>query len=76
MRKRATDIEQFAADFDRVIRQEDGSAAEAMLAAGRPVHILRDDTPPEHVRRVYPDGREELVHIDISHIARRQPAGE
>jgi hypothetical protein len=47
-----------------------------MLAAGRPVHILRDDTPPEHVLRVYPDGREELVHVDISCFARRQPADE
>jgi hypothetical protein len=76
VRKRATDIEQFAADFDRAICQEDGSAAKAMLAAGRPVHILRDDTPPEHVLRVYPDGREELVHVDISCFARRQPADE
>jgi hypothetical protein len=76
VRKQATDIELFAADFDRAIRQDDGSAAEAMLAAGRPVHILRDDTPPEHVSRVYPDGREELVHIDIGQIARRQPADE
>ncbi len=76
MGTRATDIEQFAADFDRAIRQDDGSAAEAMLAAGRPVHILRNNTPPEHVLRVYPDGRVELVHVDISQIARRQRVDE
>jgi len=58
--------EDFETFFLRNIREEDGSAAEAMLAAGRPIHIRRTDTPPARVIRIHPGGREELVHVDLS----------
>ena len=72
MDRKIDSAEQFEAEFDRNIRLDDDSEAKALLAAGRPIHICRSDTPAEHVLRVHPDGREELIHIDISHIARRR----
>ena len=58
--------------LDRLMFEEDdGAAAKAILAAGRPIHIRRDDTPPGWVIRKFPDGREELVFIDISHLRRK-----
>lgn len=56
---------QFEAEFLRNVREDDGTAADAMLAAGRPIHIRREDTPPGHVIRIYPDGREELIYVDL-----------
>lgn len=35
-----------------------------LLASGRYIHIARDDTPPRHVIRLHPDGREELIEVD------------
>lgn len=61
----------FERSFLRNIQEEDGSAAREMLQAGRPVHIRRADTPPGHVIRIHPNGREELVHVD-SDYAKRQ----
>ena len=52
------------ADFDRMAFEDDDTAAREILASGTPIHIARDDTPPVHVIRVYPDGREELVRVD------------
>lgn len=52
------------ADFDRMAFEDDGSAAHEMLAAGIPIHVANDDTPPGHVVRIYPDGHEELVRLD------------
>lgn len=66
--------EEFERWFLRNIREEDGTAAEAMLASGRPIHIRREDTPPAHVIRIHPSGREELVHVDLEY-AKRQSLG-
>lgn len=66
--------EQFEADFDRSVRHDDDTASQALLAAGRPIHFRKPDTPPSHVVRKHPDGREELVHIDISQFVRRRSA--
>jgi hypothetical protein len=63
------DISAFEAEFEREIAKDDDSAAAAMLAAGRPIHIARDDTPAGHVVRVFPDGREELVKVDREALA-------
>lgn len=61
----------FERSFLRNIHEADGSAARGMLQAGRPVHIRRTDTPPGHVIRIHPDGREELVLVDADY-AKRQ----
>ena len=58
------------AEFERDAMEEDGSAAEEILASGQPIHISRDDTPAGHVVRVYPDGREELVRTDWDEMRR------
>ena len=58
------------AEFERDAMEEDGSAAEEILASGMPIHISRDDTPAGHVVRVYPNGREELVRIDWDEMRR------
>lgn len=52
------------ADFERMAIEDDDSASREILASGRPIHIARDDTPPGHVLRIHPDGREELVRVD------------
>ena len=62
--------ESFAEEFDRLIREDDGSAADEILASGQPIYISRDDTPADHVIRVQPDGREELIAVDWDDIAR------
>ncbi len=68
------DSNSFERSFLRNIHEADGSAARAMLLAGRPVHIRRTDTPPGHVIRIHPNGQEELVHVD-SDYAKRQLSG-
>jgi len=57
--------DEFATEFEREIAKEDDSASRALLAAGRPIHIRRADTPVGHVIRKHPNGREELVRIDL-----------
>jgi hypothetical protein len=47
--------------FEAEALADDDSAARAMLASGRPIHIRRPDTPAGHVIRRWPDGREQLV---------------
>ena len=39
----------------------DGTAAEAMLAAGIPIYYVEKDTPDGLSIKEYPDGRRELV---------------
>lgn len=45
-------------------REDDGAAANAHLAAGRPIYYGTADTPPGHAVKEYPDGRRELVRFD------------
>lgn len=67
------DPDKLEADLDRaMLEEDDGAAAKAILAAGRPIHIRRPDTPSSWVIRIYPDGSEELVYVDIAHIPRRK----
>ncbi len=61
--------ETFAEEFDRLIREDDGSAADEILASGQPISIARDDTPQGYVVRLYPDGREELMKVDWDELA-------
>ena len=63
------DPEAFDVEFEREIAEDDDSAAREIWASGEPIHIARDDTPPGHVIRVHPDGREELVRVDLEALA-------
>lgn len=74
MNRQVVKSEEFEQEFLRHVREDDGAAAEAMLAAGKPIHIRRDDTPPSHVIRVHPNGKEELIHVDLSRFVRRMGA--
>jgi hypothetical protein len=56
--------------FEAEALADDDSAARAMLAAGRPIHIVREGTPEGFVIRRYPDGREELVPSPLAGLAR------
>lgn len=58
------EVEAFEQQFAREIAIEDDSTAKSLLAAGRAIYVSRDDTPPGHVVRVFPDGRSELVLVD------------
>ena len=64
------DLTSFDAEFEHDIMQDDDSAAREILASGMPIHISRDDTPLGHVIRVHPDGREELVTVDLEEARR------
>ena len=44
---------------------DDGAAARAHLAAGRPI-TYTDDNFPDHIIRKWPDGRCELIDVDLS----------
>jgi hypothetical protein len=56
-------------EIEAELANDDGSTTRAALASGRILHITREDTPPGHVIRVYPDGREETVHVDRDALA-------
>ena len=43
---------------------DDGAAARAHLAAGRPI-TYTDDSFPDHMIRKWPDGRRELIDVDL-----------
>lgn len=65
------DLTSFEREFDQEIAKDDDGAARRRLAAGRSIHVVREDTPPGHVVRVHPDGREELVRVDPEAMAAR-----
>lgn len=46
------------------VRRADGAAAQAHLAAGRPIYYAEDDTPAGLLVKEHPDGRRELVKFD------------
>lgn len=66
--------DEFATEFEREIAKEDDSASRALLAAGRPIHIRRANTPAGHVIRKHPNGQEELLRIDLQEARSRLPA--
>ncbi len=53
----------FWRDLERALSHDDGRAAKAHLAAGRPIYY-EDSRYPGGVVRQYPDGRLELVDVD------------
>ncbi len=56
--------QRFWAEFIPDLDSDDGAAAKAHLAAGRPVHYC-DDRYPDGVVRLWPDGRRDLVSVDF-----------
>ena len=61
-------------EFKRRARKPSGAAAMATLARGRPITYRNNDTPPGHVIRKHPDGRTELVKVDLG-APRKSAAG-
>lgn len=61
-----------ARDFEAGALADDDSAARALLAAGRPIHIVRENTPDGYVIRKHPDGREELVASPLAALSEPQ----
>lgn len=57
----ATEEEQFFKLFTEQLAQDDGSAAQADLAAGYPIYYSEEDTPDKYLIKEYPDGRKEYV---------------
>ena len=51
-------------DLIRLICRDDGSAARAHLAAGRPIYYREHNTEHGMCVKEYPDGSRELVHFD------------
>lgn len=54
----------FMAEFERDLAEENGEAAERHLAAGRSISYREPETPAGMVIREYPDGRRELLRCD------------
>lgn len=48
--------------FERALANDDGQAAKAHLAAGRPIYIS-DPLFPGQVVRKFPDGRKQIVAV-------------
>ena len=57
------------AELEKALIQDDGQAARAHLAAGRPIYC-GDDRYPGQVVRQHPDGRREIVTIDDDYSVR------
>ena len=56
----------------RRARLTNRDAADGLLARGRAVSYRENDTPAGHVIRRYPDGRIEIVKIDLGSAAAAQ----
>nr|WP_280971458.1 hypothetical protein [Cupriavidus gilardii]WDE72697.1 hypothetical protein [Cupriavidus gilardii] len=50
--------------FESVIARDDGEAAKEHLVAGRPIYVS-DARFPGRAVRVHPDGRRELMRLDL-----------
>jgi hypothetical protein len=64
------DPEPLESEFERLIMEDDDTAAREILASGVSIHITYPDTPSGYVVEVHPDGREELVWVDREAAAR------
>lgn len=63
------DLNSFEREFEEEIAKDDDSAAREIWATGDPIHVSREDTPPGHVVRIHPGGREELARVDFDELA-------
>ena len=59
------EVERALEEFLRMLEadEDDGAAAKAHLAAGRPIYYCEDCYPVSMIRK-WPDGRRELVNVD------------
>lgn len=55
---------QFWEQFERALDSDTGAAAQAHLAAGRPIYY-GDEQYNGYVVKHYPDGRRQLVDVDL-----------
>lgn len=61
-----TDDTDFETQLEHALKTPSDEAARAMLARGRFIAYVENDTPSGHVIREYPDGTKETVRIDLS----------
>ena len=54
--------------FARQLATDDGAEARSHLEAGLPIYYCDDDTPDGLVKRLYPDGRLELVDFVLDEL--------
>ncbi|WP_454874780.1 hypothetical protein [Paraburkholderia xenovorans] len=47
------------------IERDDGSAAAAHLAMGKPVYIVDESTPSDAITKLWPDGTREVVRFTL-----------
>ena len=57
--------DELAAILENAGLHDDGAAARSHLDAGFPIYSSEDDTPDDAIIKEYPDGRRELVRVDI-----------
>ena len=57
--------DELAAILENAVRNDDGAAAQSHLEAGFPIYYSEDDTPSGAIIKEYPDGRRELVRVDL-----------
>lgn len=62
----ATEEEDFFAAFEMMIANDDGAEAARHLRQGRAIYIT-DPRYPGRAVREYPDGRRELMRLDMAH---------
>ncbi|WP_063828295.1 hypothetical protein [Paraburkholderia caledonica] len=55
----------FEAEFLDRLAHDDGSAAQAHLAAGRPIYYHDPNTSADLVIKLFPDGTHQLVRFDL-----------
>lgn len=57
--------DELAAILEDAALNDDGAAARSHLEAGFPIYYSDDDTPDDVIIKEYPDGRRELVRVDV-----------
>jgi hypothetical protein len=59
--------EELAREIEKSVLQDDGRAAKAHLAAGRPIYY-GDPRYPGQIVREFPDGHCQIVTIDLQNV--------
>jgi hypothetical protein len=55
----------FWTTFEAELANDDGAVAREHLAAGHPIYYVERDTPAGLLIKRYPDGRRELIDVDV-----------
>lgn len=57
--------DELAAILEDAALNDDGAAARSHLEAGSPIYYSEADTPAGAIIKEYPDGRRELIRVDV-----------